>query len=230
MARDDYIEVGDRLQEFLSKYPEGSLQVVARELVELPANMGWWWIVEAHAYRTPDDPRPGIGLAQEAVPGRTSFTKGSELMNAETSAWGRAMAALGIATKKGIATGHEVRMAESRRSDDYGQTRPVQRVQQHADESDPYQEPLTQTEPPRVHRPDDAASQKQIGAIKGISAALGVGQIKAGDLARYVLKRDKDPNRPDSLVLTKGEASYVIEHLQGDHGKSIAAEFLGTLT
>ena len=35
-------------------------------------------------------------------------------MNAETSAWGRAMAALGIATKKGIATGHEVRMAKAR--------------------------------------------------------------------------------------------------------------------
>ena len=35
-------------------------------------------------------------------------------MVGETSAWGRAMAALGIATKKGIATGHEVRMAKAR--------------------------------------------------------------------------------------------------------------------
>ena len=109
MSRDDYIEVADRLQEFYAKFPDGSLQG------------SWTWeqngtliVYRCEAYRTPDDPRPGVGYAQEAVPGKTAFTKGSELMNAETSAWGRAMAALGIATKKGIATGHEVRMAKAR--------------------------------------------------------------------------------------------------------------------
>lgn len=109
MSRDDYIEVADRLQEFYAKYPDGSLQG------------SWTWeqdgtliVYRAEAYRTPEDPRPGVGYAQETVPGKTAFTKGSELMNAETSAWGRAMAALGIATKKGIATGHEVRMAKAR--------------------------------------------------------------------------------------------------------------------
>lgn len=107
----DYIEVADRMQEFYARYPEGSLQG------------SWTWeqdgaliVYRAEAYRTPTDPRPGIGYAQEAVPGRTTFTKGSELMNAETSAWGRAMAALGIATKQGIATGHEVRMAKDRQA------------------------------------------------------------------------------------------------------------------
>ena len=105
----DYVEVAERLQEFYAKYPDGSLQ----------GEWQWsddrqWIYFKAFAYRTPDDPRPGIGHAQELVPGKTPYTRGSELMNAETSAWGRAMAALGIATKKGIATGHEVRMAKSR--------------------------------------------------------------------------------------------------------------------
>jgi hypothetical protein len=43
-------------------------------------------------------------------PGRTPYTKGSELQNAETSAWGRAIVAVGAAdTKKGIASSEEVR-------------------------------------------------------------------------------------------------------------------------
>ncbi len=68
----------------------------------------------AWAYRTPDDPRPGTGWATEQVPGKTQFTRGSEVSNLETSCWGRAMAALGIATKKGIASANEVRSARGR--------------------------------------------------------------------------------------------------------------------
>lgn len=112
----DYIEVAERLAEFYELYPDGSLQG------------SWTWeqdgaliVYRAEAYRTPDDPRPGVGYAQEHVPGKTPYTRGSELMNAETSAWGRAMAALGIATKRGIATGHEVRMAKARQSVDLDQ-------------------------------------------------------------------------------------------------------------
>jgi hypothetical protein len=62
----------------------------------------------ARAYRFPEDPYPADGWAAEPVPGPTSFTKDSELMNAETAAWGRAIAALGFATKK-IASAEEVR-------------------------------------------------------------------------------------------------------------------------
>ncbi|HEY7821467.1 MAG TPA: hypothetical protein VIG24_01465, partial [Acidimicrobiia bacterium] len=68
----------------------------------------------ACAYRTPDDPAPGVGLAWEPVPGRTPYTRGSELMVAETSAWGRALAAIGIATNKSVASAEEVRSAQER--------------------------------------------------------------------------------------------------------------------
>jgi hypothetical protein len=45
------------------------------------------------AYRTADDQRPGIGVAWEPFPGQTPYTAASELMNAETSAQGRAIVA-----------------------------------------------------------------------------------------------------------------------------------------
>ncbi len=108
----DYVEVADRLQAFFGRYPEGSLQTDPPTFMEIGGQQ--WVLIRALAYRTAEDPRPGVGTAWELIPGRTPFTKGSEVMVGETSAWGRAMAALGIATKKGIATGHEVRMAKAR--------------------------------------------------------------------------------------------------------------------
>lgn len=101
--------MASRIVEFREKYPEGSLTQV--ELQFLSDFGGKDWVVyTAAAYRTPDDPRPGIGTAWEPVPGPTRFTKDSEVQNAETAAWGRAMvAALAVDTKKGIASSEEVR-------------------------------------------------------------------------------------------------------------------------
>lgn len=49
-------------------------------------------------------------------PGRTPYTLGSELMNAETSAWGRAIIAVGAAdSKKGISSAEEVRNRQAER-------------------------------------------------------------------------------------------------------------------
>lgn len=109
---DSYIEVADRIVEFREKYPDGSLQPwdfdKPYEVVEIGGVTHI--VVVAAAYRSPDDTRPGVGMAQEIFPGRTPYTKGSELMNAETSAWGRAIvAALAADTKRGIASAQEVR-------------------------------------------------------------------------------------------------------------------------
>ena len=65
-------------------------------------------VYSAALYRDPEDLLPAIGTAWEEIPGRTPYTKGSELMNAETSAWGRACIAAGIPSKK-IASFEEVR-------------------------------------------------------------------------------------------------------------------------
>jgi len=113
---EDYIPVNERIQLFIAKHPEGSLRPLWPDNPYRVLGEGEtkWLIYAACAYRWPDDPAPGVGMAWEPVPGRTPFTKGSELMNAESSAWGRALAAIGIATNKSIATAEEVRSARER--------------------------------------------------------------------------------------------------------------------
>ena len=104
---DDYVDVPERIRQFREQHPEGTLQ---SEILPLPESFAAGFVaVKAYAYRTPDDPRPGVGIAWEKVPGATPYTKESELMNAETSAWGRAIVAVGAAdTKRGIASKNEV--------------------------------------------------------------------------------------------------------------------------
>jgi hypothetical protein len=116
----DYVDVAARIVEFRAKFPEGSLQPYLPEVYRIERITGTdksgkdvtmtYLVYVAAAYRTPDDPRPGIGTAYEVFPGQTNFTKNSELQNAETSAWGRAIIALGAAdAKKGIASSEDVR-------------------------------------------------------------------------------------------------------------------------
>ncbi len=105
---DGYNTVPQRIDEFRKKYPEGSLQQVELRFEDFAG--GSWVVYTAAAYRTADDPRPGHGTAWEPVPGKTSFTRDSELQNAETAAWGRAIvAALAADAQKPIASREEVR-------------------------------------------------------------------------------------------------------------------------
>lgn len=105
--QDDYIGVDERLEEFFKKHPEGAVQQHSLEFREFGGKA--WIVYTAAAYRTPDDPRPGMGTAWEQVPGKTPFTRDSEMQNAETSAWGRALVATGaVSAKKGIASREEV--------------------------------------------------------------------------------------------------------------------------
>lgn len=108
----DYVDVPARIAEFRSKHPEGSLQPWDPSHPFTVQTIGdrVYIVVVAAAYRSPDDLRPGIGMAYEQWPGKTPYTRDSELQNAETSAWGRAIvAALAADTKKGVASAEEVR-------------------------------------------------------------------------------------------------------------------------
>lgn len=103
----DYNEVSSRIQEFREKHPDGSLQQVSMTFETVGGRD--WVVYTAAAYRDPDDPRPGIGTAWEPIPGKTQFTKDSEVQNAETAAWGRALIAVGAAdARKGIASRDEM--------------------------------------------------------------------------------------------------------------------------
>ena len=103
---DNYVDVHARIQEFYAKYPDGRLVTERWEVVEV--NGRSFVVTESLAYRTVDDPLPAKGLAWEPVPGGTPFTRDSELMNSETSSWGRAIVALGGFDTK-IASADEVR-------------------------------------------------------------------------------------------------------------------------
>ena len=109
---DGYIDVASRIKLFMAKYPDGSLQMDPPEFVEIEGKK--WVMGRAYAYRTPDDLRPGVGIAWEIVPGTTPFTRGSELQNLQTSCNGRAIASLGIGIDASIATLDEIQHAKER--------------------------------------------------------------------------------------------------------------------
>jgi len=129
MPRDfaaDYVTVAERIDAFHKKYPEGSIQSEVLTLNDHEV------LVKAEAYRTPTDPRPGIGHSWLGIPGSTPYTRGSEVENAETSAWGRALAALGFEVKKGIASNDEVQNKQGDQRPARQAPAPQQRPQQAA--------------------------------------------------------------------------------------------------
>lgn len=101
----NYVTVAERVAMFYEKYPEGSIQFEFMGVMDGdPLKM--WGV--ARAYRTPDDPLPGIGTASELIVGKSPYTNGSELQNLETACWGRACASLNIGTSKGLSSKEEI--------------------------------------------------------------------------------------------------------------------------
>jgi hypothetical protein len=195
MARDDYIEVSERIRLFVEQYPTGSLQA-DWGMTERDGEQ--WLTVRAYAYRYPEDVRPGIGHAWEPIPGRTPFTKGSELMNGETSAWGRALAAIGIAVNKGIASANEIRSAQGRTED------PV--AAKVADMG-------SYRTPSGGHKSEGAqqATPKQIGLLKGTMSKQHINEAVLADYCTQQLGFELPVDGLDKL--TKAQASVIIDAL-----------------
>ena len=115
----DYIDVAARIVEYRGIYPTGALQPWRDPYileVKMPdGSIKSFMVYSAAAYGSPDDKLPGVGYAWEPIPGPTPFTRDSELQNAETAAWGRAMVAkFAVDTKKGIASMEEVRNRQTK--------------------------------------------------------------------------------------------------------------------
>lgn len=161
----DYITVRERMADFYKRYPDGSLQMDAPEIITVEGKT--WAIGRAYAYRSPDDSKPGIGTAWEIVPGLTPYTRGSELQNLETSCWGRALAAIGIGIDKGVATAEEVRRGMAHNESTFER---LDRVP----DSDPFYQktelPGDYTGNVRKRR----ISEKQRGLLKGKLESVGV--------------------------------------------------------
>lgn len=108
-----YMTVTERIRLAREQWPDMSLQSDWK-LFETPDGL-LWIVVKAYLHRTPDDPCPAVGHAWELYPGKTPYSRGSELMVGETSAWGRAIAAAGLNVEK-VATREEVRAAQTRQT------------------------------------------------------------------------------------------------------------------
>jgi hypothetical protein len=124
---DDYVDVAERIVAFKDQYPEGSLQTLTWYVQEYGERT--FVIYKAAAFRTPTDNRPGHGCAWEPFPGKTPYTENSELMNAETAAWGRAIVALGITSKRSIASRQEVKARAGEHDREPAPTIPIDRAQ-----------------------------------------------------------------------------------------------------
>ena len=105
---DDYVDVAERIRIFRDKHPDGSLQSEVK-ILQSADGFVIGVLCKATAYRSPDDPIPGNGHSYLGVPGKTPYTKDSEVENAETSAWGRAIVAALAADTKKVASADEVR-------------------------------------------------------------------------------------------------------------------------
>ena len=153
----DYVDVAERIKLFREKHPDGSLQPVDPSKPYDIVTIGdkTFIVYISAAYRTPEDTRPGIGSAWEPFPGKTPYTKDSELMNAESSSWGRAILAALAADSKKIATREEVRNRQA----EHPATIPAR---------------ASQTVPSVVSSAGHPlATAAQLNAIRAISKALG---------------------------------------------------------
>jgi hypothetical protein len=198
----DYIEVKDRVAAFHKAYPEGSLQ---SEYEIRTLGDKTWIIVKAYAYRTPEDQRPGIGHAWESYPGSTSFTRTSELMVGETSAWGRALAALGIAVNRSIASKNEVQAAESRKAE-------------RSKEPTPADDPFYTDAPPTTalaphYDTRKKVNVKQLGLLKGKLNRAGVADDALLSTVNALLSLGGREPVALPAELTNGALDYILANL-----------------
>jgi len=192
----DYVPVNERIAAFYEQHPEGSLQ---SEIVELTSDRV---TVKAYAYRSDADPRPGIGHSSLVIPGATPYTRGSEIENAETSAWGRAIAALGFEVKRGLATAEEVR---NKQPSDGERADPARRGSR---------QPAT-TRPAASRSPEEQLLLDELLAtgashaqMRLMADALGIppGQHATADQLREMLRRMTQPSSGVPTAPADGEA------------------------
>lgn len=212
-----YVDVAERIRMFKEKYPNGSLQPLdhSKPFDVMAVGERMFVVYVAAAYRTPDDQRPGVGMAWEPYPGKSTFTRDSELMNAETSAWGRAIiAALAAETQK-IASADEVRNRQVPQED-----------------ADVIPMPTKAT--PRAYpseRPTPAGSREEMIAnadrksqtMKATATSVTISEAQANLLAKLAKEKQVDlldfvaehaGRQVDNVnALTKKEASNVISLL-----------------
>ncbi len=187
-SMDDYVDVAERLRILKEKYPLAVLRPFDPANPYKVETIGdkTFIVYTAVCYKEPNDPNPAIATAWEEFPGRTQFTRGSELMNAETSAWGRVIVAALVSDTKKIASLQEVRNRQAENE-----------VPQKTKVAQKKVEPTT----------DKACTEDQRESITQLAASAGIKNIKV--VVSDVIGRQVG----SSKELTAAEATSVIAHL-----------------
>jgi hypothetical protein len=89
MDLSNYVDVPTRFAAALVRWPELRIKENRPEIITIDDKT--FISVTMQIWRTPDDPIPCQATCFEPFPGKTSFTRDSEQMNASTSALGRVL-------------------------------------------------------------------------------------------------------------------------------------------
>jgi hypothetical protein len=210
----DYVEVAERVSLFFKRYPEGSIQADEAKIVTIGERT--FITVVARAYRTANDERPGVAQAWETFPGKTNFTRDSEAMNAETSAIGRCLGVLGIASKRSIATKEDV---QRRQADQAAETNAA--IQPTVTITTPRSRPESMGSNGKfINDPSTSITDAQIRKIQAQLATLNIAKgERSKSYVSDLVKRDVG----SMSELTKLEGSKLIEQLTDVIAKTQAA-------
>lgn len=198
-----YVDVAERIRQLKEKHPEAVLRPAnPMEPFKIMEIGGREFIVyTAACYRTPDDPMPAIAVAAEPSLGKTNFTRDSEVMNAETSAWGRAILAALACDSHKVASANEVR---NRVADQEGRSEPPSQARQAPQPPKPQRAQVGSMAKPQ-QASGNKPSDKQLYLIKKLADEVAEGKIEPilKDLFSYTSLEELDSK----------EASFLIENL-----------------
>ena len=187
----DYVDVPTRLAEALKRWPNLRIQET-RPVIVTVDNQAYVEI-SCTVWRDDTDPLPTTAYCWEPIPGRTPYTKGSEMMNASTSCLGRALGFLGMGIGKSIASRNEV---QARQPSPIAEVKPIR---------DDLEQPFGDTTDTKQY-----ASPKQRGMIRARAFEKKIG---TSDLMPYI-NNLLGTQYTSIEALDKREASTVIESLQ----------------
>jgi hypothetical protein len=140
----DYVPVSERVQRFYLAHPDGRIISSVPEIRTIGDRI--FIEVSVSVYRSSDDPMPCVASAWEPFPGRSTFVKDSEMMNAETSAIGRAIAASGIGVSRSLASRDEVRNRQDEQKPSRAPQKPAGAPQRRSPAEDASREPVASEE------------------------------------------------------------------------------------
>ena len=186
----DYVDVPTRLAEALKRWPDLRIQETKPVIVTVDNQQ--YVEISCTVWNDAADLLPTVAYCWEPIPGRTPYTKGSEMMNASTSCLGRALGMKGMGIGKSIASRNEVQARQP------ATVAPVVPIRD-------FEQPFDDTTDSKQY-----ATPKQRGMIRALAFEKNL------TTTELLLHIGKVLDTPFSSVeaLSKQQASQIIESLQ----------------